>query len=225
MKASKRQIQIAGLIVLITLSAFTTFSTPPDGRAQIGDHSGQVKKFRRKRDKEFRDPKQSPLGPAEVAHFRGLSYFKVKPTYRVRARFIRTPAEKKFGMPTSTGATGIYVKYGELRFSLQGRSYKLGAYQSERLSKTEEYKNHLFIPFTDLTSGKETYGGGRYIDFAIPASGHVTLDFNLAYNPSCAYSSRFSCPIPPRENRLSVKIKAGERGYRKSSKAGAAPNK
>lgn len=216
---------IPRLTVLIALSCVATFLIPPDGRAQISDDCGQVKKFRGKRDKEFRDPKQSPLEPEEVAHFRGLSYFKVNSTYRVRARFVRTPGEKKFGMPTSTGATRIYVKYGELKFNLRGRAYSLGVFQSEALSKTEEYKNYLLIPFTDLTSGKETYGGGRYIDFEIPASEHITLDFNLAYNPSCAYSPRFSCPIPPRENRMSVKIKAGERAYRKFYQAGAAPHK
>ena len=92
-------------------------------------------------------------------------------------------------------------------------------YQGEALSKTDEYKDYLLIPFTDTTNGKETYGGGRYIDFAIPASEMVTLDFNLAYNPSCAYSSRYSCPIPPRENRLKAEIRAGEKTYRSHGKS------
>jgi uncharacterized protein len=186
--------------------------------------SGQTKQpvtpteFRTERDAEFRDPKTSPLETWEVARFTGLKYFKLDPSFKVRAEFVRTPHEKKFNMPTSSGITKVYLKYGELTFKLGHTEYKLGVYQSEELAQTEKYKNFLLIPFTDETNGKETYGGGRYIDFQIPSSDEVTLDFNLAYNPSCAYSSRFNCPIPPRQNRLSTKIKAGEKVYKAKNK-------
>lgn len=170
--------------------------------------------FRAERDAEFRNPRTSPLETWEVAKFSGLKYFEIDPSFKVRATFVRTPNEKKFNMPTSSGLTKVYLKYGELNFKVRSKRYKLGVYQSQALSQTEKYKNYLLIPFTDQTSGKETYGGGRYIDFEIPSSDVVTLDFNLAYNPSCAYSSRFNCPIPPRENRLTTKIKAGEKVYK-----------
>ena len=170
--------------------------------------------FRAERDREFRDPKTSPLETWEVPRFTGLKYFKIDPSFKVRATFVRTPNEKKFNMPTSSGVTKVYLKYGELTFKVANRPYKLSVYQSEAQSQTEKYKNYLLIPFTDQTSGKETYGGGRYLDFEIPLSDVVTLDFNLAYNPSCAYSSRFNCPIPPRENRLPTRIKAGEKIYK-----------
>lgn len=183
---------------------------PVKGQLGIGDPI----QFRAYRDQEFRDPERSPLEKWELRRFKGLNYFKLNSAFKVRAEFVRTPDEKKFSMPTSSGSTKVYVKYGELKFELHGQPHVLGIYQSEALSQTEKYKNYLLIPFKDLTSGKETYGGGRYIDFEIPSSASVTLDFNLAYNPSCAYSSRFNCPIPPRENHLKTKIRAGEKVYK-----------
>ncbi len=208
--------RIASLLVIGALCC-AVFLQPGYGRAPV-DHESEVSKFRAERDREFRDPKESPLEAAELPLFKGLSYFKITPKFRVSAHFSRTPDEKKFNMPTSSGITKVYVKYGELRFSLEGRDHVLAVFQSEALAKTEKYKNYLLIPFRDLTSGKETYSGGRYIDFEIPASDEVTLDFNLAYNPSCAYSHRFNCPIPPRENRLNAKIKAGEKIYKRTFK-------
>lgn len=177
-----------------------------------------VKDFRAERHREFSDPSKSPLEQSEVAGFTGLNYFDINPKYRVQARFERTPNAKKFNMPTSSGITKVYLKYGQLRFNLAGSEQVLGVYQSEALAQTEKYKNYLLIPFTDATNGKTTYGGGRYIDFEIPTAAVVTLDFNLAYNPSCAYSSRFNCPIPPRANRLKTQINAGEKSYNKARK-------
>ena len=181
------------------------------GQLGIGDPD----KFRAFRDREFRDPKTSPLESWDVPRFKGLHYFKINRSYKVQADLVRTPNEKKFNMPTSSGVTKVYVKFGELSFQLQGRHYVLGVYQSEALSQTEKYKDYLLIPFRDLTNGKDTYGGGRYIDLEIPSSDVIALDFNLAYNPSCAYSSRWNCPIPPKENNLRTKIMAGEKSYRK----------
>ena len=182
------------------------------------DDDRAVKNFRAERHREFSDPSKSPLEQNEVAGFKGLNYFDIDSRYRVEARFERTPTEKKFNMPTSSGSTKVYLKYGLVRFNLAGSERVLGVYQSEALSQTEKYKNYLLIPFTDATNGKSTYGGGRYIDFEIPSSSPVTLDFNLAYNPSCAYSTRFNCPIPPRENRLKTKVNAGEKRYNRARK-------
>lgn len=106
-----------------------------------------------------------------------------------------------------------------MSFKLNGKNYSLSVYQAdaEVLEKFPEYADLLFLPFKDLTNGKETYGGGRYIDIKTPAGNNVILDFNLAYNPNCAYGSeRFSCPIPPKENFLPAQIKAGEKSYKYS---------
>jgi uncharacterized protein (DUF1684 family) len=117
-------------------------------------------------------------------------------------------------MKTSTGRLPEYVKYGELHFTLSGKTHVLTVYQNLELVQKPEYKDYLFIPFMDETNGFDTYGGGRYLDFRIPADTTATLDFNMAYNPYCAYSPHYSCPIPPAENHLQVKILAGEKSYK-----------
>ena len=119
-------------------------------------------------------------------------------------------------MPTSSEKSTKFIKYGVLNFKIHGKPYSLNVYQTdlETFEKFPEYKDLLFIPFKDLSNGKETYGGGRYIDILIPKKKEVTLNFNLSYNPNCAYGSdRYSCPIPPKENSLQVEIKAGEKSF------------
>jgi uncharacterized protein (DUF1684 family) len=119
--------------------------------------------------------------------------------------------------PFKMAATGeqkdIYLKYGELDFEIDGKRQSLALYQNLRLKNDERYQDYLFIPFKDATNGKTTYGGGRYLDYEIPGSDTVILDFNKAYNPWCVYSHEYSCPIPPEENHLEVAIKAGEKDY------------
>ena len=108
-----------------------------------------------------------------------------------------------------------YREYGELRFKLDEKKFKLTLYQNIKLMEKERYEDYLFIPFTDETNGEESYGGGRYIDFRIPKGKEVVLDFNKAYNPYCAYNSKYSCPIPPPKNDLSIPIKAGVKAWDK----------
>jgi uncharacterized protein (DUF1684 family) len=108
------------------------------------------------------------------------------------------------------------VKYGVLEFRLENRPYRLSVYQADEAARTAhpDYADLLFIPFLDLTSGKETYSVGRYIDIMLPKGKTVMLDLNLAYNPNCAYGNdKFSCPIPPKENYLQVRVTAGELNY------------
>ena len=114
-------------------------------------------------------------------------------------------------MKTTTNRLPEYRKYGELKFSLEGKMLTLSVYQNLELTKKAGFEDYLFIPFTDLTNGDETYGGGRYIDFRMDQLKEklVRLDFNRAYNPYCAYSKGYSCPIPPAENLLPVAIRAG----------------
>ena len=117
-------------------------------------------------------------------------------------------------METSTVHRPLYRKYGELRFVLNGQALHLSVYQSTDLLKRPGFEDYLFVPFTDLTNGHGSYGGGRYLDLRIPPAGSpggLTLDFNRAYNPSCAYNHGYSCPVPPAENRLAATIPAGVR--------------
>lgn len=179
--------------------------------------STDVKLFREGRDKEFRNRKESPLKDEEFATFKGLNYFPVDKRFRVKAVFTLTPSEKYFQMPTSSGGTRKFVKHGILKFKLGGAERTLSVYQTdaETLAKYPEYADLLFVPFKDSTSKTETYGGGRYMDIRLPKQGNtVILDFNVAYNPNCAYGSfKYSCPLPPSENTLNVAIKAGEKRF------------
>ena len=103
-----------------------------------------------------------------------------------------------------------YRVYGILEFTLRGKPFQIPVYQSQQLMSTEKYKDYLFFPFTDLTNGEQTYPSGRYIELEIPTEGNTLIvDFNKAYNPYCAYSTKYSCPIVPAENNLDIEIPAG----------------
>lgn len=169
----------------------------------------QIHEFQEGLNAEYRQPETSPLPAKEREQFKGIHFFPVNQDYVVTARFVRTPDEKIFAMPTSGNVTKAYVKYGEAFFQLKGKSYKLGVYQSVDLARQRKYRDYLFIPFRDATSGKETYGGGRYIDLTIPGGDSIVINFNLAYHPYCAYTEGYNCPIPPRENYLPVRVEAG----------------
>lgn len=169
--------------------------------------------FQNQLNKEYADEKESPLKPLDREHFTGLDFYAYNPEFCVEAKLKKTPQEQPFAMKTSGSRTPLYVKHGELHFRLKEKEYKLNVYRNIDLSKQEQYKNHLFLPFTDLTSGVESYGGGRYIDLEATEKESLTLDFNQAYNPYCAYNEGYSCPIPPKENDLLLEVKAGVKKF------------
>lgn len=161
---------------------------------------------------EYRDPKHSPLLPADRAHFTALERYAPDPRYRVTATF-KAREGKAFKMKTSTDRLPTYQAVGRLSFVLDGKKLKLSVYRNPELSARPEYANYLFVPFTDLTNGESTYGGGRYLDLEGPLGATVELDFNKAYNPYCAYGGKYSCPIPPAENHLPVAVEAGVKAF------------
>lgn len=162
-----------------------------------------------KLDHEFSDPAHSPLDSADRVVFDHLHRFPADPSFRVTARFKQARKVRTFGMPTSTDRVPEYRDVGVLEFTLEGRRRRLHVYQNVKLSQQEKYQDYYFVPFTDLTNGEETYGGGRYLDLWGPLGAEVELDLNRAYNPYCAYSHRYSCPIPPAENHLPLRVAAG----------------
>lgn len=170
-----------------------------------------TKRFQAELKVEYDNPNTSPLSAKAKKTFKGIHFYPVNEKYAVNARFVRTPQEKPFQMSTSSGMRKTYVKYAEVFFVIDKKEYKLNVYQSQELLQSPDYKDYLFIPFTDATSGNETYEGGRYIDLNIPASDHILINFNKAYHPYCAYTDGYNCPIPPQENTLSIKIEAGVR--------------
>jgi uncharacterized protein (DUF1684 family) len=149
-----------------------------------------------------------------------MSFFPVNEKYRMTSRFERTLNSPWFRMESSGPIKKNYRIYGTIHFTINDTSVTLNIYQSQDLMTTKEYKDHLFIPFTDATSGEETYESGRYIDLEIKdiLEDKVLIDFNKAYNPYCAYvKGKYSCPIPPRENYLPVAIEAGEKIFGKKA--------
>jgi uncharacterized protein len=183
--------------------------------SQTSDKIKSVQEFQEHINSEFKDPEESPLTPKDLQEFKSLEFFEIDTLYAVMADFVRTPSEPPFTMATSTDRRPVYVKYGEAYFELKGKKYKLNIYQNQELTIKPEYEDYLFLPFTDLTNGAGSYGGGRYIDLKIPSGSTVLIDFNKSYNPYCAYSGRYSCPIPPAENNLKVKIPVGVKAYKK----------
>jgi uncharacterized protein len=183
--------------------------------AQDTSYTNQILQERSKKNVEFKDENHSPLEVKQRQVFEQLAYFPVDEGFKVEAIFIKNENPKPFQMKTSTERLPIYVVFGKVKFQLQGKDFELNVYQSQDLRKKSGFQDYLFIPFTDLTSGDETYGGGRYIDCRIPQTDTLWLDFNTAYNPYCAYSHKFSCPIPPKTNKLKIKVIAGEKNFEK----------
>lgn len=168
--------------------------------------------FQNKLNREFLDPAHSPLNKKDRMTFKGHVYYPIDLNLRIKASFTHTPDEKPFKMAATRGEAKNFVKYGEVRFSINGTEHKLNVYQNLDLMKKAGYKNYLFLPFKDLTNSVETYGGGRFIDLIIPEGDTITVDFNKAYNPYCVYNDHFSCPVTPVENSLNAEIKAGVKG-------------
>jgi len=193
------------ILTLLFALSFSFFAKAQD------DYFLKIQAFQDHLNEEYRDSEKSPLDKDDFTNFKELPFFPINETFRVVARFTRTPDEKTFEMPTTTERKPVYVKYGVASFVLDGKSYQLNIYQNKNLVKKEAYKDFLFLPFTDLTNGVESYGGGRYIDLKIPDTDSIIIDFNKAYNPYCAYSQRFSCPLVPSENSLNTMILAGVR--------------
>ena len=145
-------------------------------------------------------------------------FFPVDEKYKIIARFRKAINSKWFSMETSGAIRKTFRVYGSLHFSINDTTVTMNLYQSQSLMNTDEYQDHLFLPFADLTSGEETYESGRYIDLFITdiVNNQVIIDFNKAYNPYCAYiSGKYNCPIPPAENQVEVAIPAGEKIFAK----------
>ena len=172
-----------------------------------------VAKFQKDLNIEYADAKTSPLTTEDLAVFKTLDFYPANEKFFVVAKFVRTKKEKPFEMKTSTDRKPLYVKYGEVFFTIDGLDFKLNVYRNIELSKKKEFKDHLFLPFSDLTSGNESYIGGKYIDLKIPKGDTIVIDFNTSYNPYCAYSHRYSCPKVPLENDLNIEIKAGVKKF------------
>jgi len=165
----------------------------------------ELKRFRAEKDRVFRKEPHSPLTPEQRDAFAGLVYFDENPQLVINGTVDRDVEPGEVRMATSAGEEQVYQRYGVVRFRVDGEAAQVVLYASDD-------SDELFIPFRDATSGHETYGAGRYLE--VHAHGDdVTIDFNYAYNPNCAYDPAWSCPLPPAENWLKVPIRAGEKAF------------
>ena len=187
------------------------------------EEPGPLTRFRAGKDDLFARHPQTPFGPDELAAFTGLRYFPYDAALRVEATLAPLAEEQTDELPASGQHAMRFRRAGRLDFTIAGAPASLLVYW------IDVYGGGLFLPFRDATSGQETYGGGRYLFDTVKGSdflrlngeeetmgyagGQVALDFNYAYNPSCAYDSRWVCPLAPNENRLPIPIRAGERAY------------
>ncbi len=167
-----------------------------------------IEDFRREKDAFFRLSHDSPIPENERPGFAGLKYFPPNEKYRIKLKLQRYPKPDVLTMVTSKGSQQRFYRFGYFEFEIDEKKSRLQAYRS-----AERIDEHLFIPFRDKTSGKESYGAARYIDLDILRDDNYALDFNLAYNPSCAYNDDYICPLPPGENWLTMEIPAGEKKY------------
>ncbi|MFS4493872.1 DUF1684 domain-containing protein [Maribacter sp. 2308TA10-17] len=179
------------------------------------DAISDILKFQRELNEEFKNPETSPLPDKFRKDFESLDFFAPDTNYIVKAKLVLTPEAIPFMMPTTTDRKSEEVVYGIAYFTINGVARQLEIYQNKELMLKEEYVDYLFLPFTDLTNGEETYGGGRYIDLRIPKTDEITIDFNRAYNPYCAYNKKYSCPLVPSVNHLNTKVMAGVKAFDK----------
>ena len=163
--------------------------------------------FRQAKDHFMGHDPNSPLTQEQKAAFSGLNYFAEVPDLRFVMPVEIFESSETIEMQTSTGDVAEYLRWGIISFEVDGGAGQLTIYR-------DTHGHGYFLPFTDATSGKETYGAGRYVEIDILEDGEVALDFNMAYNPYCAYNERWSCPLTPFENRLQVPIGAGEKSFK-----------
>jgi hypothetical protein len=171
--------------------------------------------YRKELSLEYKSGENKVLTEREKKNFGYLNFYDFDPEFVVEARFEPLDNTEELLLETSTTRIASYVKYGYLHFTLKGKKCKLLVLSSPSLKDDPEYYNYLSVYFTDQTNGKGSYKVGRYMELRSPLSEKVVLNFNNTYNPYCAYSKRFSCPIPPVENHLPVKVTAGvKEGFR-----------
>ncbi len=179
------------------------------------DATADILKFQKELNEEFKNPETSPLLDKYRKDFESLDFFPPDTNYVIQAKLVRTPEALPFMMPTTTDRKTEEVVYGIAHFTLNGEARQLEIYQNKELMLEEGFVDYLFLPFTDMTNEEETYGGGRYIDLRIPEGDIITIDFNRAYNPYCAYNKKYSCPIVPSVNHMDTKVLAGVKAFEK----------
>jgi uncharacterized protein (DUF1684 family) len=195
-------LRFLALLPILAAAACSSGPAAPDESAYLA----QITDARAAKDRAFREEAE-PIPAEKRDLLLPLRYYPPDPNYSVPAVLRLTDQRPVFDMPTSTGTLRRMQRVGVLEFTLEGQAMSLAAFVPDGTQQIEE----LFVPFADATTGSETYPAGRYLDLYPTATGIYTIDFNLAYNPSCAYNEKYECPYPPPSNRLKVAVRAGEK--------------
>ena len=183
----------------------------PENEIGATESYNPILQERRDKDTFFKTSPDSPIPSGERPSFGNLAYYDIDESLRFRVKLHRYPVPQTLRIGTNTGEMRSALRYGYFEFSTAGQLCRIQVYRLEEDS--ERGIARLFIPFRDATSGTETCGSGRYLDFDENTSGTYDLNFNRAYNPYCVYEENYSCPVPPAENTLAVPIRAGEKVY------------
>lgn len=203
MKSSHLLFILASLVVLAAVAYMFTAAESPE------DYREKIETERERQFKYIRFNAESPLTEEQKRGLKSLKFYAIDPAYRVKARLLPIEIKKVREVPLTDGSTERYLEHSWAEFELGGKTNKVLLLQS--LSESD--MRNFFLAFADETSGKETYGGGRYLNVRQDGKNSITIDFNLAFNPYCAYNPDFACPLPPRENILGIAIRVGEKNY------------
>jgi uncharacterized protein (DUF1684 family) len=194
-----RSIAIASLLVALTAAC--------GSRSEEEDYPAKIAAIRAAKDASFQNDPESPVPADKKATMIPLAYYPIDEIYAVPATLEPAADRARIQVPTSTGKIRDIERIGTLKFSIKGQPLRLTAFMEVQ----EPRSNRLFVPFADLTSGTETYPAGRYMELDPTPTGIYLVDFNIAYHPYCYYNAEYDCPFPPKENRLDMPIRAGER--------------
>lgn len=193
------------IAVLVGVIAIVIYNFQGASTSTVG-YTDEILAHRAENHKEFKESEDSPLTDEQKLVFETLSYFPIAEKYKVSADFHKNSREQIVKINITDGSQREYFVFGNAHFHLEGKELDVTVYQPVKAES-----DYLFIPFYDATSADLTYGGGRYVEPVILEDGSMQIDFNLAYNPYCAYNHKYRCPIPPQENSLDVAILAGEK--------------
>lgn len=196
-------LSVFAVIIAILVYSFVGNEETIPSQVVDSEYISAIQNSRSDKDSYLKKDTASPI--EDKVKFTGLKYFEVNPMYKVIGKIDRLTSGQTINISMSDGEVEEYEAYGNVKFEIEGVKCML------KIFKTPE--GNLFLPFKDLTSNKETYGAGRYLDFGIDdvKGNQINIDFNRAYHPYCAYNHTFTCPVPPAENFLNVEVKAGER--------------
>lgn len=206
-----RNILVVGVLAVIAIAVGYTLTATESPEAYLE----KIEKERERQLKYLKYNIESPLTESQKRELKVLDHYPIDPKYKIRAKMVPVKDSKVLELPMTDGSVEKYLKHSWAEFEWEGKTTRLLLLQAAK----EQDKRNFFLAFADATSGGETYGGGRYLNLRQDGKNSITIDFNLAYNPYCAYNPDFACPLPPRENLMDFPIPVGERDYGKENGA------